>query len=87
MYTNLGYIVYRTILDYYSGDNEEDAYGKKNPLVIEKPQIHYHNLHFIYRHAEGLFPRQRKEINDPPKASGTIRGGVLIDNPMTKRIE
>lgn len=28
MYSNLGYIVYRTILDYYSGDQEEDAYGK-----------------------------------------------------------
>lgn len=26
MYTNLGYIVYRTILDYYSCENE-DAYG------------------------------------------------------------
>lgn len=29
MYTNLGYIVYRTIIDYYSGDNEEDAYGEE----------------------------------------------------------
>lgn len=27
MYTNLGYIVFRTILDYYSGDQDEDAYG------------------------------------------------------------
>lgn len=27
MYTNLGYIVYRTVLEYYSGDPDEDAYG------------------------------------------------------------
>lgn len=29
MYTNLGYIVYRTVLEYYAGDVDEDAYGKK----------------------------------------------------------
>lgn len=28
MYNSLGYIVYRTVLDYYSGDPDEDAYGK-----------------------------------------------------------
>ena len=28
MYHSLGYIVYRTVLDYYSGDPDEDAYGK-----------------------------------------------------------
>lgn len=28
MYKNLGYIVYRTVLEYYSGDPDEDAYGK-----------------------------------------------------------
>lgn len=27
MYQNLGYIIYRTILDYYAGDHDEDAYG------------------------------------------------------------
>lgn len=27
MYTNLGYIVYRTVLEYYAGDVDEDAYG------------------------------------------------------------
>lgn len=27
MYKNLGYIVYRTVLEYYSGDPDEDAYG------------------------------------------------------------
>lgn len=30
MYKNLGYIVYRTVLEYYAGpgDVDEDAYGK-----------------------------------------------------------
>ena len=27
MYESLGYIVYRTVLAYYSGDPDEDAYG------------------------------------------------------------
>lgn len=27
MYKNLGYIVYRTVLEYYSGDPDENAYG------------------------------------------------------------
>ncbi|KAF5301404.1 hypothetical protein FQA39_LY02133 [Lamprigera yunnana] len=29
MYTNLGYIVYRTVLEYYSGDPDEDAYDMR----------------------------------------------------------
>lgn len=29
MYKSLGYTVYRTVLEYYSGDPDEDAYGKK----------------------------------------------------------
>lgn len=27
LYTSLGYVIYRTVLEYYSGDNPEDAYG------------------------------------------------------------
>lgn len=34
MYTNLGYVIYRTIIDYYSGEKEEDAYGKLKQLQI-----------------------------------------------------
>lgn len=34
MYTNLGYIVYRTVLEYYSGDPDEDAYGIIAYLII-----------------------------------------------------
>ena len=29
MYRKLGYEVYRTVLEYYSGDVDEDAYGKE----------------------------------------------------------
>ena len=28
MYHRLGYTVYRQVLEYYSGDTDEDAYGK-----------------------------------------------------------
>jgi N-terminal acetyltransferase B complex catalytic subunit len=30
MYLALGYIQYRQVLEYYSGDPDEDAYGKCN---------------------------------------------------------
>ena len=30
MYKNLGYIIYRTVLEYYSGSPDEDAYGTKS---------------------------------------------------------
>jgi len=29
MYKQLGYIVYRTVLEYYSGDPDEDAYDMR----------------------------------------------------------
>lgn len=35
MYTNLGYIVYRTVLEYYSGDPDEDAFGVFHAIVID----------------------------------------------------
>lgn len=28
MYKSLGYVVYRRIIDYYSGEKEEDAFGE-----------------------------------------------------------
>ncbi|XP_023306209.1 N-alpha-acetyltransferase 20 [Lucilia cuprina] len=41
MYKNLGYIIYRTILDYYSGDQDEDAYDMRKALSrdVEKKSI------------------------------------------------
>lgn len=41
MYTNLGYIVYRTVLEYYSGDPEEDAYGIK---IYFTSSIQFNNI-------------------------------------------
>lgn len=47
MYTKLGYIVYRTVLEYYVGDPDEDAYDmrkacsrdvhKKSVIPLEHP--------------------------------------------------
>lgn len=30
MYKQLGYVIYRRVLEYYSGDPDEDAYGKRH---------------------------------------------------------
>ncbi|EFO25246.1 hypothetical protein LOAG_03236 [Loa loa] len=32
MYKSLGYVVYRRIIDYYSGENDEDAYDMRKAL-------------------------------------------------------
>ncbi|PNF17021.1 hypothetical protein B7P43_G02748 [Cryptotermes secundus] len=32
MYKRLGYIVYRTVLEYYSGDTDEDAFDMRKAL-------------------------------------------------------
>jgi len=32
MYQELGYVVYRTVLQYYSGDKDEDAYDMRKAL-------------------------------------------------------
>jgi hypothetical protein len=34
MYQQLGYIVYRTVLEYYSGDPDENAYGDFTFYII-----------------------------------------------------
>lgn len=36
MYENLGYIVYRRVLEYYSGDPDEDAYDMRKALLRDK---------------------------------------------------
>lgn len=35
MYKNLGYIIYRTVLEYYSGSPDEDAYGNIHLSIVE----------------------------------------------------
>lgn len=41
MYKALGYIVYRTVLEYYSGDPDEDAYDMRKALSrdVEKKSV------------------------------------------------
>lgn len=58
MYTNLGYIVYRTVLEYYSGDPDEDAYGKNIGFYYILVCI------FLYRsrYEESLFQRCQTKI-------------------------
>lgn len=34
-YRKLGYTVYRTVLQYYSGDNDEDAYDMRKALTMD----------------------------------------------------
>lgn len=52
MYKNLGYIVYRTVIDYYAGyDNaDEDAYGKYECKRISKTRFktHFNLKSFIW---------------------------------------
>ncbi|XP_065159917.1 N-alpha-acetyltransferase 20 [Atheta coriaria] len=38
MYKNLGYIVYRTVLEYYSGDPDEDAYDMRKACARDVNQ-------------------------------------------------
>jgi len=41
MYKKLGYVVYRTVLEYYSGDPDEDAYDMRKALSrdVEKKSV------------------------------------------------
>jgi len=41
MYKRMGYVVYRTVLEYYSGDPDEDAYDMRKALErdVEKKSI------------------------------------------------
>ncbi|CDW56520.1 n acetyltransferase [Trichuris trichiura] len=34
-YKSLGYVVYRRVIDYYSGENDEDAYDMRKPLLAD----------------------------------------------------
>jgi len=36
MYKQLGYVVYRRVLEYYSGDPDEDAYDMRKALSRDK---------------------------------------------------
>jgi len=34
MYKQLGYVIYRRVLEYYSGDPDEDAYGEELFIIV-----------------------------------------------------
>lgn len=46
MYQQLGYIVYRTVLEYYNGDPDEDAYGEL--VSMEFAYIFDHNNMLLF---------------------------------------
>lgn len=46
MYQQLGYIVYRTVLEYYNGDPDEDAYGTL-PMKNQNRTYHICTLYNI----------------------------------------
>ena len=35
MYERLGYVIYRRVLEYYSGDPDEDAFGKTSEPEVD----------------------------------------------------
>ena len=39
MYENLGYTVYRKVLQYYSGDKDEDAFDMRKALSIDTKKL------------------------------------------------
>ncbi|CAL8072242.1 unnamed protein product [Orchesella dallaii] len=64
MYESLGYIVYRTVLDYYSGDPDENAFGMNSIMAlmrqinnVERKMI-FHIFCLPYRYAKGFIKRR-----------------------------
>ena len=39
MYNKLGYTVYRRVLEYYSGDVDEDAFGKYHYMLMARSNM------------------------------------------------
>lgn len=54
MYTRLGYSVYRRVLEYYSGDPDEDAFGKISKIYY---QMFIYLLIFCFRYAQSFAKR------------------------------
>lgn len=56
MYKKFGYVVYREIIQYYTGENSEDAYDMRKPCSrdkegdsikpLKRPRIHQHEMKF-----------------------------------------
>ncbi len=82
MYTKSDYIVYRKIIDYYTGvDKDEDAYGEPLFWQVQQTSQHKVNVFVIVqtRYAQGHATWQRKEINRTLAASRTRRWTWLMN--------
>ena len=56
MYRKLGYTIYRTVLQYYSGDPDEDAYGESlNLHILTFSPCHHRHLELVARTGLSLF--------------------------------
>lgn len=67
IYSNFGYVVYRRILDYYSGDDGEDAYGRNIFVSSSITNVQ------ICRHEKGAFARRRQKIDDCDQGARELR--------------
>jgi len=54
MYKALGYVVYRTVLQYYSGETDEDAYDMRKSLSLDKDKKSMIPLSKGYVHMDEL---------------------------------
>jgi len=54
MYRALGYVVYRTVLQYYSGETDEDAYDMRKSLSLDKDKKSMIPLSKGYVHMDEL---------------------------------
>jgi hypothetical protein len=70
MYKRLGYVVYRTVLEYYSGDPDEDAYGKTKTFDSDDSRI---NFKLFPRYAKGNVAGQGQEVNHTTQTSCSSR--------------
>lgn len=66
MYKNLGYIVYRTVLEYYAGpgDVDEDAYGNNALKSFAFFFFFKHQLIIHFRYEESDAEGRSEKVND-----------------------
>lgn len=67
MYQQLGYIVYRTVLEYYTGNPDEDAFGIQITVTFVK---NFLNINWIF--CSFLFSDMRKALSRDVKKKSVI---------------